>query len=97
MMARAGLSNFEASSGWSTLPLERLASDRPDIIVAAFYGENGADSDQWSAARHPIAAAQLRGRPVARLSGASVSCGAWYVLDAMETMAETRVEWEKAQ
>lgn len=94
MMARAGLSNFEASRGWSALPLERLARERPAIIVAAFYGEAGADSDQWSAARHPIAAATLRGRPVARLSGASVSCGAWYVLDAVETMAQTRVKWE---
>lgn len=97
MMAHAGLSNFEGSAGWSALPLERLASERPDIIVAAFYGEAGADSDQWSAARHPIAAAQLRGRPVAHLSGASVSCGAWYVLDAAETMAQTRVKWEAAQ
>ena len=97
MIARAGLTNFESSAGWSALPLERLASDWPDIIIAAFYGETGADSDQWSAARHPIAAAQLRGRPVARLSGASVSCGAWYVVDAVETMVDTRVEWEAAQ
>ncbi len=97
MMTRAGLTNFEGSAGWSALPLERLASERPDIIVAAFYGETGADSDQWSAARHPIAAAQLRGRPVAHLSGASVSCGAWYVLDAAETMAQTRVKWEASQ
>ena len=97
MMTHAGLSNFESSTGWSALPLERLAGQRPDIIVAAFYGETGADSDQWSAARHPIAAAQLRGRPVARLSGASVSCGAWYTLDAVETMADTRMEWEKAR
>ncbi len=94
MMARAGLTNFERSAGWNALPLERLASDRPDIIVAAFYGEAGADSDQWSAARHPIAAAQLRDRPVARLSGASVSCGAWVMLDAVEAMAQTRVAWE---
>jgi iron complex transport system substrate-binding protein len=94
MMTLAGLANFEASAGWSALPLERLASQRPDIIVAAFYGETGADSDQWSAARHPIAAASLRGRPVAKLSGASVSCGAWYVLDAVEAMADTRVTWE---
>lgn len=97
MMAHAGLSNFASSAGWSALPLERLASERPDIIVAAFYGESGADSDQWSAARHPIAAAQLRGRPVAQLSGASVSCGAWYTLDAVEAMAQTRLAWEAAR
>ena len=97
MMQRAGITNFEGTAGWSALPLERLVSDRPDIIVAAFYGETGADSDQWSAARHPIAAATLKDRPVARLSGASVSCGAWYVLDAVEAMADTRVKWERAQ
>jgi iron complex transport system substrate-binding protein len=87
LLVTAGLTNFQDSSGWRSIPLERLAYDRPDLIAAAFFESGTAHIDTWSAARHPIAQAQLRELPVVPLDGAWTSCGAWFLLDAVEALA----------
>jgi iron complex transport system substrate-binding protein len=85
MMRAAGLANFETEPGWRSLPLERLAVERPDIVVVATFG--AADGgDFWSAARHPIARDVLAARPVAEIEGAWTSCAAWMVVDGVEAM-----------
>ena len=87
VLAAAGYANFQRRPGWNPLPLERLAYERPDVVVAAFYEGAMGDTDHWSAARHPIARAQLDSRPVVPLEGAWTSCGAWFLVDAVEALA----------
>jgi iron complex transport system substrate-binding protein len=85
MMVAAGLANYHAEAGWHDLPLEQLVADRPDLVAFAAFDTH---VTPWSAARHPVAQAQIRALPVARLEGAWTSCGGWWLVDAIEVMAE---------
>lgn len=87
LFVAAGLENFQDRPGWNPLPLERLAYERPDLIAAAFFESQTNHVDNWSAARHPVARAQLRELPVVPLEGSWTSCGAWFLLDAVEALA----------
>ena len=88
ILRAAGLANFQDRPGWNALPLERLAYERPDVIAAAFYEGAGGSTDSWSAARHPVARAQLSDGPVVPLDGAWTSCGGWFLIDAIEALAQ---------
>jgi iron complex transport system substrate-binding protein len=81
----AGLANFQDRGGWNALPLERLASARPDLVAAGFFESKPVDP--WSAARHPVARTQLADLPVVPIEGAWVSCGGWFIIDAVEALA----------
>ena len=87
LFVAAGLENFQDRPGWNPLPLERLAYERPDLIAAAFFESQTNHVDNWSAARHPVARAQLRELPVVALEGSWTSCGGWFLLDAVEALA----------
>ncbi len=85
MLDAAGLENFESEPGWRSIPLERLAYESPDrFVVANFRGGAG----PWSAARHPLLAQRRAETPVTRLEGAWTSCGGWFVMNAIEALAE---------
>ncbi len=92
LLVTSGMNNFQQRNGWHSLPLERLAYERPDRIVAAFFDTNGEHASQWSAMRHPVARKQLRDAPVTYLSGAWMSCGAWFIANAAEVLAADAVE-----
>ena len=87
MLRVGGFRNFQRETGWRPLPLERLAYEGPDVVAAAFFGSKTNHPDSWSAARHPVARAQLRDRPVVGLQGAWTACGGWFLLDAIEALA----------
>lgn len=88
MMVAAGLENFERAPGWRSLPLERLAYEQPDLVVAAFLETLSSPPDAWSASKHPVARAQLEGANVVALDGSWTACGGWFILDAIEALAE---------
>ena len=88
LFVAAGLRNFQDRPGWNPLPLERLAYERPDLIAAASFESQTNHVDNWSAARHPVAQAQLLELPVVPLEGAWTSCGGWFLIDAVEALAE---------
>lgn len=92
LITAAGLTNYETRPGWHALPLERLTSDQPDLVATSFFDNNALTQDQWSAARHPIARAQLATRPAAALPGAWTACGAWFAMDAVETLANAHIK-----
>lgn len=87
MLVAAGLTNFQSEPGWRTIPLERLAYERPDLIALARFG-SADNPDAWSAASHPIARAQFSSADIVHLDGAATSCGGWFLLDAVEALAE---------
>lgn len=89
LMAAAGLANFQEEAGWHPIPLERLAYERPELVVAAFFESETNDLRNWSATRHPVAEAQLEERRVAAIDGAWTACGGWFLIEAVETMAKT--------
>ena len=88
VLRAAGLANFQDRPGWNALPLERLAYEGPDVIAAAFYEGASGEADSWSAARHPVARTQLSNRPVVPLEGAWTSCGGWFLVEAVEALAQ---------
>ncbi|MEM7640773.1 MAG: ABC transporter substrate-binding protein [Pseudomonadota bacterium] len=91
-MVAAGLRNFADRQGWHSLPLERLAYERPDLITAAFFGVRTNHQHGWSAARHPVAKRELSETDMIKLDSAWLSCGGWYVIEAIEALAEGAAE-----
>ncbi|MEE4152827.1 MAG: ABC transporter substrate-binding protein [Erythrobacter sp.] len=85
LLRAAGLANFQQRPGWNPIPLERLAYQRPDLVALGFF--EAKPVAPWSAARHPVARAQLEELPVVLLEGAWTSCGAWFLVDAVEALA----------
>jgi len=88
MLVAAGLANFQEAPGWRSLPLERLAYRQPDLVAAAFFETLTSHPDAWSASRHPVARAQLAGPDTVALQGAWTACGGWFLMDAVEALAE---------
>ncbi|MCR9196056.1 MAG: ABC transporter substrate-binding protein [Hyphomonas sp.] len=88
MMQAAGLTNFMDRPGWHSLPLERLAYERPELVVAAFFDAKTNHENGWSPSRHPIAKRELTETPRVDLKGAWLSCGGWFILEAVEALAE---------
>lgn len=87
LITAAGLENYQARPGWGPIPLERLAYEQPDLIAAGFFDTPTNHPHVWSAVRHPVARAQLDGGAVVTLDGAWTACGAWFLVDAVEALA----------
>lgn len=84
----AGLANFQTAHGWASLPLERLAYERPDVVATAFFDTRWNRADAWSASGHPIVTQLLAKRPKTALPSAWTACGGWYLVDAVEALAK---------
>lgn len=87
LLAAAGYHNFLTEPGFRDIPLERLARERPDRLVPAFYDAPEAHAGHWSAARHPLVRSLFAAGPTTALSGAWTACGGWFLLDAVEALA----------
>jgi len=89
LMSQAGLVNFQMQKGWNPLPLERLATERPEMVVTAFFTAQSPHQDYWSQSRHPLVREMLADLPIARLDGGATACSGWFMVDAIEEMAAT--------
>ncbi len=89
IMISAGFSNFETRPGWRPLPLERIAYEKPDRVIAGFFDQPDTDN-RWSPMRHPVARKGLGALPTVQLPGAYLTCGGWFILDALEALALER-------
>ena len=83
----AGFENFQTAPGWTSIPLERLAYEKPDIVAAGFFDTHELVADIWTPARHPVAQRQMKSQPAVDIPSAWTACGAWFLLDAVEAMA----------
>ena len=88
LIVAARLKNFEQSPGWRSLPLEKLAFDQPELLATAFYNDRINHENFWSAARHPIIRKQLSATRTIALEGATTACGGWFLVDAVEQLAQ---------
>lgn len=90
-MIAVGLENYTDRPGWHSIPLERLAYERPDVVAAAFFEAPAKRQHGWSAARHPVASRELREADLVRLDSAWLACGGWFVIEAVEALANGAV------
>lgn len=90
LISAAGYRNFLTAPGWTSLPLEELAFVTPDMAATGFFETAELRTDLWTPARHPVAKRLLRDTPRIDLPGAMTACGAWFLLDAVEMLAEGR-------
>ena len=88
MMVAAGLENYADRAGWHSLPLEKIAYEKPEMVAATFFDTPADPRYRWSASRHPIAQSQLERTNTVSLEGAWTSCGGWYILNAVEALSE---------
>lgn len=88
ILVAAGWQNFQKETGWHPIPLERLAYERPDIVAGAFFETDHQTANIWSAARHPIARAQFEQGEYVPLEGAWTACGGWFLIEAVEALAD---------
>jgi iron complex transport system substrate-binding protein len=83
----AGGRNVRTEANWAVLPLERMIEAPPALVALGFFNTGRTRMNAWSPSRHPAVRRMLaRARTVA-LPAASISCEAWYQVDAAETIA----------
>lgn len=85
ILRAAGFDNAAAGDGergWRTLPLEAIAEQSPDVVVAAYFNDATAPPDSWSPGRHRVFRDLMTRTPTVHLDGALVSCAAWYTAEA---------------
>lgn len=86
IITTAGLENYQTAPGWRSLPIEKLAGERPDIMSTAFYNSTTNHTNYWSAARHPMIRNLLASSQSITLEGATMACGGWFLVDAVELL-----------
>jgi len=96
LFAAAGLDNFQSRPGWRPIPLERLAYENPDLIAKAAFGEGTSHDDAWTSFRHPVVRRTERSVPATVIDGATTSCGAWFLADAVAALAALHDKLPKA-
>ena len=89
LLDAAGFDNFQTQSGWRSLPLERLAYEKPDRYAVGRFGGERSHVDAWTPFRHPVATRRVAEGPVTRIDGATVTCGGWYLVDAVDALVES--------
>lgn len=90
LLGQAGYRPFEARSGWHRLPVERMVSDKPDLVVRAFFDNAVHQQDRWSSSGHAVLAGALRDVPSVSVPGATLACGNWLAGDALTAIAGAR-------
>ena len=89
LIETAGFDNFQHQSGWRSLPLERLAYEKPERYAVGLFGRNRSHVDAWTPFRHPVATRRVAEGPMTPIDGATVVCGGWYLVDAVEALVES--------
>jgi iron complex transport system substrate-binding protein len=69
------------------LPLEQMIETPPALIALGFFDAGRERVNAWSPSRHPALQRALARANTVRLPPASISCEAWYAIDAAERIA----------
>jgi iron complex transport system substrate-binding protein len=87
VITAAGGRNVNANASWQVLPLEQLVQTPPALIALGFFDSGRTRVNAWSPAHHPALRRALAGARTVALPPATISCEAWYAIDAAETIA----------
>ena len=83
----AGFANL-ASPGFGPVSVERIALTPPARFILGFFDRTRAD---WRGpGRHPVVRRAARGRTVASLPAAVLTCPAWFAADGVAMLAKAR-------
>jgi iron complex transport system substrate-binding protein len=83
----AGAHNAAAAPNWTVLPLERLVQTPPALVALGFFETRRTQMNAWSPSHHPAFRAALARTRTLTLPAATMSCEAWYNIDAAERIA----------
>lgn len=83
----AGGRNVWRGESWTVLPLEQMTETPPALIALGFFDTGRVAINAWSPSRHPVVRRALERARTVALPPASISCEAWYSLDAAEAIA----------
>jgi len=83
----AGGRNIRTEASWQVLPLERLVQTPPALIALGFFDTSRDRVNAWSPSRHPALRRALATTRTVALPPATISCEAWYAVDAAEVIA----------
>lgn len=83
----AGGRNVWTEASWTVLPLERMVETPPALIALGFFDSGRTNVNAWSPSRHPVMRRALARADTVSLPPASISCEAWYAVDAAERIA----------
>lgn len=86
ILGAAGYANSAHFSGFGPMSVERMVMAPPTHFVLGFFDQ--IRSDWRGAGRHPVARRTMRGRIVADLPAAALTCPAWFVADAARMVAQ---------
>jgi iron complex transport system substrate-binding protein len=87
VITAAGGRNIRTDASWAVLPLERLIQTPPALIALGFFDTGRDRVNAWSPSRHPALRRALANARTVNLPPATVSCEAWYAIDAAERIA----------
>lgn len=87
VIAVAGGRNVRTDASWTVLPLERMITTPPALIALGFFDTGRSAVNAWSPARHPALQRALAQARTIDLPAATISCEAWYAIDAAEAIA----------
>ena len=96
----AGIQNAITDAGlsyWPAYSVENLVNKPPQLIVTGFFAANSERINNWSATRHPAFRRAFTKTPTVNLEADTVSCPAWYSVDAAEQIrTEINRIWDGA-
>ncbi len=87
VIAAAGGRNVRTDASWTVLPLESMITTPPALIALGFFDTGRSAVNAWSPARHPAVQRALAEVRTIDLPAATISCEAWYAIDAAEAIA----------
>lgn len=77
VMKAGGAQTIRRAPGWGPVPLERVLTDPPRLVVRGFFDDARSRQDRWSVTRHPALARTLAGATTVDVPGAWLACGNW--------------------
>lgn len=87
----AGYTSYDQRPGWHRLPVERLVTQKPALVVRGFYDSLTHHQDNWSASGHRVLAQSLANTESVDVAGSDIACGNWLAGRALERMVAARV------
>ena len=87
VIAAAGGRNVRTDASWVVLPLERVIETPPALIALGFFDHGRTRTNPWLPGRHPAFQRALSQARTVSLPLASISCEAWFAIDAAEAIS----------